>query len=53
MTKEDLMKEYPTLKGIYVYPTGQFKVWFKNNKAKHFTSIKHFISYVSDHEELL
>ena len=54
MTKEELLEKYKDyIKGAYIYPDGNFKVWFKNGKQVIFPNITCFEDYIDEHKEEL
>ena len=45
------LKEY--IKGCYLYPNGNIKLWFRNNKQRIFISEKDAIDYINEHKKEL
>ena len=54
MTKEELLEKYKNyIKGAYIYPNGNFKVWFKSGKQVIFPNITYLEDYIEEHKEVL
>ena len=55
MTKQELLEKYKDyIKGIYLYPDKNIKVWFANNKQRIFTTEQDLEDYIKEHgEEML
>ena len=54
MNKEELLEKYKDyIKGVYIYPSGNFKVWFRNGKQVIFPNITFLEDYIEEHDEEL
>lgn len=55
MTKEELLEKYKDYaKGVYFYPNGNIKIWFKNGKQVIFPNITYLEDYIEERKaELL
>jgi len=54
MNKEELLEKYKDyLKGVYFYPNGSIKAWFKNGKQVIFPNVTYLEDYIDEHKEEL
>jgi len=54
MSKEELLENYKDyIKGVYFYPNGNIKGWFKNGKQVIFPNITYLEDYIEEHKEEL